>query len=231
MMLHESWRRHLGVEFDKAYMLELQAFLKARQAEGGTIYPARSHWFAAFAATPFEKVRVVILGQDPYHGPNQAHGLSFSVPHGVAVPPSLRNIHKELASDLGIVTPGHGCLAAWADAGVLLLNATLTVEEKRAGAHQGKGWEQFTDAAISSLSANREHLVFMLWGSFAQSKAALIEGGKHLILTAPHPSPLSAHRGFLGCRHFSCANAYLEAHGMASVDWALEPSKEQLTLI
>ena len=228
---HESWSRVLSGEVEQSYMSELFGYLDSRMATGHIIYPERENWFAAFNETPFEQVKVVILGQDPYHGKHQAHGLSFSVLPGERVPPSLRNIYKELQSDLGIEPPGHGCLSGWAKAGVLLLNATLTVEEKKPGAHQGKGWEKFTDAAISALSHEREHLVFMLWGSFAQSKASLINSDKHLILTAPHPSPLSAHRGFLGCRHFSLANAYLVANGKARVDWSLAGSEPQLSLL
>src|SRR5690606_30070867 len=176
------------------------------------IHPALTHCFASFQHSGFEATRVVILGQDPYHGPDQAHGLSFSVPAGVAVPPSLRNIYKELNGDLGLQPdPAFGCLQSWADQGVLLLNAVLTVESGRAASHAGRGWERITDAAITALNAQRDGLVFLLWGSYAQKKAASVDPSRHLVLTAPHPSPLSAHRGFLGCRHFSKANAYIQA--------------------
>ncbi len=224
--LEKSWLDVLGGEFEKPYMRSLKGFLQEEKANGKTLYPPGSLWFNAFNATPFDKVKVVILGQDPYHGPNQAHGLCFSVMPGVRVPPSLVNIYKELQSDLGIEPPGHGCLTNWAEQGVLLLNATLTVEAGRAGAHQGKGWEQFTDAAIRALNDRREHLVFMLWGSYAQKKGAFIDRHKHLVLTAPHPSPLSAHRGFLGCRHFSQANDYLARNGRDPIDWSLPPAEQ-----
>jgi len=219
--LHPSWLAPLQAEFELGYMAELRAFLIQRRQQGATIYPPSSRWFAALNTTPFDQVRVVILGQDPYHGPGQAHGLCFSVLPDVRVPPSLRNIYKELNSDLSIKPPDHGCLITWAQQGVLLLNATLTVEHGEAGAHQGKGWEQFTDQAIKSLSQQREGLVFMLWGSFAQKKAALIDQNRHLILKSVHPSPLSAHRGFLGCGHFSAANQYLQQQGLQPIDWQL----------
>ena len=177
--------------------------------------------FAALDATPFDKVKVVILGQDPYHGFGQAHGLCFSVQHGTAVPPSLENVFKELQRDLGIARPAHGCLTHWAEQGVLLLNAVLTVEEGRAGAHQGKGWEGFTDHIVEVLNREREHLVFLLWGSYAQAKGKMIDTSKHRVLKAPHPSPLSAHRGFIGCGHFSKTNEYLVRHGMTPIDWSL----------
>ena len=185
----------------------------------GTVYPPAGRIFAAFDACPFDKVKVVILGQDPYHEPGQANGLCFSVADGVRMPPSLINIYKELGDDLGIPQPATGDLSRWASQGVLLLNSTLTVDAHRAGSHQGRGWEQFTDAAVAALSARREHLVFMLWGSYAIRKGAAIDRTRHLVLTAPHPSPLSAYRGFFGCRHFSQANAYLSAHGQTPVDW------------
>jgi len=204
--LEPGWLAVLGDQFDKPYMTQLRAFLQAEKQQGKVIYPPGSLWFNAFNTTPFTKVKVVILGQDPYHGPHQAHGLCFSVLPGVQVPPSLVNIYKELEADLGIPRPRHGCLNHWAEQGVLLLNATLTVEQARAGAHQGKGWETFTDSAIHALNEQREHLVFMLWGSYAQKKGDFIDTKRHLVLKAPHPSPLSAHRGFLGCRHFSKAN-------------------------
>ena len=198
----------------------LRGFLKERLRSGAVIYPPRAQWFAAFNATKFEDVKVVIIGQDPYHGPGQAHGLSFSVPHGTRIPPSLANIYKELRSSIVMDPPTHGNLTSWAEQGVLLLNAVLTVEEGQAGAHVGRGWEGFTDEVIRQLNANRENLVFMLWGSYAQAKGKVIDRTRHCVLTAPHPSPLSAHRGFLGCDHFSKANRYLRAHGQSDVDWA-----------
>jgi uracil-DNA glycosylase len=204
-------------------MQALAAFLRVQKADGKHIYPPGPAIFSAFDHTPFDAVRVVILGQDPYHGPGQAHGLCFSVPVGVRVPPSLDNIFKEIQRDLGIARPDHGCLTPWADRGVLLLNSVLTVEEGRAGAHQGKGWEGFTDAAIAALNHEREGLVFLLWGAYAQRKGSLIDRNRHCVLTSVHPSPLSAHRGFLGCGHFSAANQYLESHGQAPIDWSLPP--------
>ncbi len=230
-MLNGVWQKRLGKELEKPYMSKLFAFLEAQQAAGITIYPEKVNWFTAFNKTAFEDVKVVILGQDPYHGAGQAHGLSFSVPPGQKIPPSLRNIYKELAADLDMETPNHGCLTAWAKAGVLLLNSTMTVEEKKAGSHQGKGWEKFTDSVISLLSKQREHLVFMLWGNFAQSKSSLIDAERHLILEAAHPSPFSAHRGFLGCHHFSRANAYLEAKGEEGVNWHLDTTLSQPRLL
>jgi uracil-DNA glycosylase len=224
-MLPKSWRSHLGAELESDYMRELFAFLGEREARGQTIYPERDNWFAAFRETPFKSVKVVIIGQDPYHGPGQAHGLCFSVQAGLKIPPSLRNIYKELANDdIGFYPPGHGCLSSWAQAGVLLLNTTLTVEEKKPGSHQGRGWERFTDTAIQVLSEQREGLVFMLWGNFAQSKAALIDSDRHLVLMTTHPSPLSAHRGFLGCQHFSKANNYLTGNAYGPIDWSLSRS-------
>ncbi|MCK9506047.1 MAG: uracil-DNA glycosylase [Porticoccaceae bacterium] len=219
--LESGWMSVLGAQFDLPYMVELKAFLQKEKAQGKIIYPPGSLWFNAFNTTPFDKVKVVILGQDPYHGANQAHGLCFSVLPGVQIPPSLLNIYKEIQTDLDIPRPNHGCLTHWAEQGVLLLNAILTVEQGRAGAHQGKGWERFTDCAVQALNDQREQLVFMLWGSYAQKKGAIIDTGRHLVLKAPHPSPLSAHRGFLGCRHFSQANAYLEKVGQTPIDWAL----------
>lgn len=210
-------------------MRALSAFLRQRKAAGARIFPPGSQIFAAFDATPFEQVKVVILGQDPYHGAGQAHGLCFSVLPGVPVPPSLLNIYKEIEDDLGIARPDHGCLLPWARQGVLLLNAVLTVEEGRAGAHQGKGWEGFTDHAIETLAREREGLVFLLWGSYAQAKGKVIDTRRHRVLKAPHPSPLSAHRGFLGCKHFSATNDYLARHGAAPIDWQLPP-RAQLVL-
>ncbi len=211
----------LGPEFAEDYMQKLKTFLVSEKDAGKIIYPPASQWFAAFDTTPFDRVKVVVLGQDPYHGPRQAHGLCFSVPPGMSVPPSLQNIYRELQSDLGLTPPNHGCLQHWAQQGVLLLNATLTVEHARAGSHQGKGWEQFTDRAVRALNDQRSGLVFMLWGNYAQKKGAIIDRSRHLVLTAPHPSPLSAHRGFFGCRHFSQANQYLQSRGQEPVDWQL----------
>jgi uracil-DNA glycosylase len=219
--LHASWQAVIGEEFEKPYMKELRAFLAHEKAMGKTIYPPSPFIFNAFNHTPFEQVRVVIIGQDPYHGPNQAHGLSFSVPNGIALPPSLQNIFKEIASDLNIKMGKNGDLTPWADQGVLLLNATLTVEQAKAGAHQGKGWEQFTDAAISALNQYRENLVFLLWGSYAQHKGAMIDEKKHLVLKSVHPSPLSAHRGFFGNHQFSQTNTYLTAHAQPAIRWQL----------
>ena len=219
--LHPSWCRAIGEEFDKPYMAELREFLLCQKAAGKIIYPRNSQWFGTFDTSAFEKVRVVILGRDPYHGPNQAHGLCFSVLPGVKVPPSLANIYKELEADLGVKSPGHGCLTRWAEQGVLLLNATLTVEQADAGAHQGKGWEQFTDRAIRALNDQREGIVFLLWGSYAQKKGAFIDQSRHLVLKSVHPSPLSAYRGFLGCKHFSATNDFLQQQGGAPIDWQL----------
>jgi uracil-DNA glycosylase len=204
-------------------MQTLAAFLREEKQAGKRIYPPGPEIFNAFAHTPFDKVRVVILGQDPYHGPGQAHGLCFSVRPGVPVPPSLNNIFAEIARDLGIPRPDHGCLTPWADQGVLLLNSVMTVEQGRAGAHQNKGWEGFTDAAIAALDREREGLVFMLWGAYAQRKGRLVDPSRHLVLSSVHPSPLSAHRGFIGNGHFSAANRYLESRGQAPVDWSLPP--------
>jgi len=227
--LSESWERALAGELEKPYAADLFAFLETERAAGKTIYPSQENCFAAFDATAFDDVKVVILGQDPYHGAGQAHGLSFSVQPGQKIPPSLRNIYKELQSDLGIAIPDHGCLSAWARAGVLLLNATMTVEEKKPASHQGRGWERFTDAVIRGLSDKREQIVFMLWGNFAQSKADLIDHQRHMILASAHPSPFSAHRGFLGCHHFSKANAYLTEHGKTPIDWSLNSEQPQLS--
>lgn len=224
--LEPSWKERIGDYLDRPEMRALSAFLREEKARGKTIYPPGPEIFNAFAHTPFDKVRVVILGQDPYHGPGQAHGLSFSVRPGVRVPPSLQNIFKEIEDSLGIPRPDHGCLTPWADRGVLLLNAVLTVEAGQAGSHQGKGWEGFTDAAIAALDREREGLVFMLWGSHAQKKGQLIDGRRHKILRSVHPSPLSAHRGFLGCGHFAQANAYLESRGEPPIDWSLPPKAE-----
>lgn len=217
--LHPSWQAIIGEEFNKPYMQTLREFLKEEKAAGKTLYPPGPLIFNAFNHTPFEKVRVVIIGQDPYHGPGQAHGLSFSVQDGVKLPPSLQNIYKEIESDLGITMSGKGDLTAWADQGVLLLNATLTVEQANAGSHQKRGWETFTDAAIKALNDQRENLVFVLWGSYAQKKGTTIDPKKHLVLKSPHPSPLSAHRGFFGNHQFSRINAYLSEQGEKPIDW------------
>lgn len=224
LKIHPSWYSVLEPEFNKRYMAELREFLQREKQSGKTIFPPAPQIFNAFNSTPFDQVKVVILGQDPYHGAGQAHGLCFSVMPGVRVPPSLKNIYKEMATDLGVAAPDHGCLQPWAEQGVLLLNATLTVEESKAGAHQGRGWEQFTDAAVHALAEQREGLVFILWGSYAQKKGGFIDDSKHLVLKGPHPSPLSAHRGFFGTRPFSQANAYLQSHGEAPINWALPPS-------
>lgn len=202
-------------------MRALGDFLRAERARGKTIYPPGRALFAALDETPFDAVKVVILGQDPYHGPGQAHGLCFSVLPGVPVPPSLDNIFRELGRDLGLPRPRHGCLLPWARQGVLLLNAVLTVERGRAGSHHGCGWEEFTSACVDALAREREGLVFMLWGSQAQARGRSLDRQRHLVLSAPHPSPLSAHRGFLGCGHFSRANAWLEGRGVEPIDWRL----------
>uniref|UniRef100_UPI0038996239 uracil-DNA glycosylase n=1 Tax=Cellvibrio fontiphilus TaxID=1815559 RepID=UPI0038996239 len=219
--MHPSWLMPLGQEFEQPYMQALKAFLLAEKQQGKVIYPESKNIFNAFNSTPLDAVKVVILGQDPYHGPQQAHGLCFSVQPGVPVPPSLQNMFKELQRDIGFQHPGHGCLQAWANQGVLLLNATLTVQQAAAGSHQGRGWEQFTDRAIQIVNEKCSGVVFLLWGSYAQKKAAFIDQQKHLVLKAPHPSPLSAHRGFIGCGHFSRANSYLEAQGKSPIDWQL----------
>lgn len=219
--LEPGWKNQLEPEFAKPYMANLREFLKSAYLAKKIIYPAKADYFAAFQSTPFDRVKVVILGQDPYHGPGQAHGLSFSVRPGVAPPPSLVNIFEELKRDLGVRPPRHGYLQSWAEEGVLLLNSTLTVEAGKPGSHRGQGWETFTDQAINRLSQARENLVFLLWGSFAQKKAELIDNKKHLILTAPHPSPLSAYRGFFGCKHFSIANDYLKTRGIAPIHWSI----------
>lgn len=223
--LHESWREPLKEQFDAPYMAQLRQFLMEQRGQGKRIFPVASEWFRALDLTPLDKVRVVILGQDPYHGVGQAHGLCFSVRPGVPPPPSLVNIYKELKTDLGIERPGHGFLEHWARQGVLLLNSVLTVEMGLAASHRDRGWEKFTDAIIRLVNAKSDPVVFMLWGSYAQKKAAFVDstdrGGRHLVLKAPHPSPLSAHGGWFGCRHFSKANAFLEGNGMAPIDWSL----------
>ncbi|WP_346798475.1 uracil-DNA glycosylase [Halomonas sp. Bachu 37] len=222
--LPADWNRYLGDEFDAGYMRELKRFLADEKAAKKVIYPHSSNWFRAFQLTPLESVKVVILGQDPYHGPDQAHGLSFSVKPGVRVPPSLVNIYKELAADVGFVPVKHGFLEPWARQGVLLLNASLTVEQGNAGAHRGKGWEAFTDKAIRTVSENAEPSVFLLWGAHARQKKSLIDQQRHLVLESPHPSPLSAHRGFFGSRQFSQANEFLALNGREPIDWQLPDS-------
>ena len=219
--LDPSWLAYLEPEFEQPYMKHLKQFLLQEKQAGKVIYPESKNIFNAFNSTPLDKLEVVILGQDPYHGPHQAHGLCFSVQPGVQTPPSLQNIFKEIHRDLGYPIPNNGYLQPWANRGVFLLNATLTVEQGKAGAHQGQGWERFTDRAIQVVSEAREGVVFMLWGSYAQKKSQLIDERKHLILKAPHPSPLSAHRGFIGCGHFSQANQYLKKNGQQPIDWQL----------
>ncbi|MEG1769873.1 MAG: uracil-DNA glycosylase [Comamonas sp.] len=221
IQLEPSWKARIGDWLLRPEMRELSVFLRKRKAAGAHVFPPGPEIFAAFNATPFEQVKVVVLGQDPYHGYGQAHGLSFSVMPGVPVPPSLLNIYKELEADLAIPRPDHGCLLPWAQQGVLLLNAVLTVEEGKAGAHQGRGWEGFTDHVVDVLNREREGLVFLLWGAYAQKKGKVIDTRRHRVFKAPHPSPLSAHRGFLGCRHFSQANDYLARNGQARIDWRL----------
>lgn len=213
-----SWKEALESEFDKDYFKSLAEKVRAAYLKG-PVFPPPKQVFNAFNLCPFDVVKVVIIGQDPYHGRGQAHGLSFSVEDGVAIPPSLQNIYKEIRSDLGKDVPDSGNLERWARQGVLLLNATLTVFEGQAGSHQGWGWEEFTDAAIKAVSEQKEHVVFMLWGRYAQNKSAMIDASKHLILKAPHPSPLSAHSGWFGSRHFSQANAYLESKGKEPINW------------
>ncbi len=218
--LHPSWLSHLQAEFDAPYMTALKAFLAAERESGKRIYPKGNEWFNALNTTPLDQVRAVILGQDPYHGDGQAHGLCFSVRPGVAPPPSLINIYKEMKSDLGLDHPGHGNLEGWARRGVLLLNSVLTVEAGHAASHQGKGWEQFTDAVIRVVNEKRQSVVFLLWGSYAQRKAAFVDHARHCIIKSPHPSPLSAHNGYFGSRPFSRCNTYLEQSGLPPIDWA-----------
>jgi uracil-DNA glycosylase len=219
--LHPSWLEPLGGELSQDYMAVMKRFLVAEREAGKAIFPRGSEWFRALDLTPLDKVRVVILGQDPYHGPGQAHGLCFSVQPGVRPPPSLVNIYKELESDLGISPRRHGFLEHWAKQGVLLLNSVLTVEMGRAASHRERGWEKFTDRIVREVNAKSDPVVFMLWGSYAQKNAAFVDTSRHLVLRAAHPSPLSAHSGFFGCRHFSKANAFLESRGLAPIEWAL----------
>jgi uracil-DNA glycosylase len=221
IQLESSWLALLHGEFEQPYMQQLKAFLRAEKASGRQVFPPGPDMFNAFAHTPLPSVRVVILGQDPYHGPGQAHGLCFSVPPGTAIPPSLVNIYKEIENDLDIPRATHGCLDSWAEQGVLLLNSVLSVREAQAASHRGQGWEQFTDKVIEVVNLNCSNVVFMLWGAYAQRKGAAIDQDRHCVLKAPHPSPLSAHRGFLGCGHFHLANDYLEDQGRARIDWRL----------
>ncbi len=225
--IHPSWLNPLISEFQAPYMLQLRNFLEEEAKNNKIIYPPMSEVFSAFNLTHFEDVKVVIIGQDPYHGPNQAHGLCFSVLPPTPPPPSLVNIYKELQSDLGITPADHGLLIPWAEQGVFMINAILTVEKGNPLSHKGKGWEQFTDKVIDILNKEKENLVFLLWGSPAQQKAAKVDTQKHLVLKAPHPSPLAAHRGFFGCEHFSKCNEYLKAHGKEEIDWKL-PSLNSL---
>ena len=217
--LHESWLKHLQTEFDALYMADLRAFLATEREAGKQIYPKASEWFAALDLTPLDRVRVVILGQDPYHGEGQAHGLCFSVQQGIRPPPSLVNIYKELGTDLGLKPPRHGHLKCWAEQGVLLLNSVLTVEANRAASHQGKGWERFTDAIIKLINDQQQPIVFILWGAYAQRKAAFVDNQRHLVIASAHPSPLSAHNGFFGSKPFSKTNTYLEAQHQSPIKW------------
>ena len=221
LRLADSWKQHLLGEFAADYMASLRQFLLQEKAGGKRIFPPGKVIFNALDSTDFDAVKIVILGQDPYHGPGQAHGLCFSVEPGVAVPPSLLNIYKELHADTGFNIPAHGCLKDWAGQGVLLLNSVLTVEAGRAASHQGMGWEQFTDKIIDLLNREKQGVVFILWGAYAQKKGAMIDRQRHLVLQSPHPSPLSASRGFFGNKHFSLANEYLLGHGRSAVDWQL----------
>lgn len=218
VQIEESWKKHLAPEFEKDYFVQLTDFVRNEYAHT-TVYPPGRLIFNAFNLCPFDRVKVVIIGQDPYHGPGQAHGLCFSVNDGIAFPPSLQNIFKEIQADLGKPIPTSGNLTRWAEQGVLMLNATLTVRAHAAGSHQRRGWEEFTDAAIRALNNEREHLVFILWGAYAQKKGAFIDRSRHLVLTSAHPSPLSAHNGFFGNHHFRLTNDYLRAHGQTPIDW------------
>jgi len=219
--LQQSWKNLLESEFNKPYMHQLKAFLIAQKQQGKTVHPAGDRIFNALNSTAVDEVKVVILGQDPYHGLNQAHGLCFSVNKGVVIPPSLRNIYKELHQDIGFTIPNHGSLQAWADQGVLLLNSVLTVNQAQAGSHQGQGWETFTDKIIAELNNQHKNIVYMLWGAYAQKKGTSIDAQNNLILKSVHPSPLSAHRGFMGCKHFSLCNEYLQAHGKPPIIWQI----------
>src|SRR5882757_4248483 len=219
--IEESWKEVLKQEFTKPYFLQIATHLKSEKLSGKTIYPPGSLIFNAFNTTPFDKLKVVILGQDPYHGPGQAHGLSFSVPKGIPPPPSLINIFKELKNDLGLPIPGHGNLTHWAEQGVMLLNASLTVRANEPMSHANSGWAEFTNAVIEKISAGKEHVVFLLWGKFAQEKQNLVDETRHLVLKAAHPSPFSADKGFFGCKHFSKTNDWLQSKGIEPIDWKL----------
>ena len=220
--INATWKEALQDQFEQPYFHQIVAYLKQEKSQGKTIYPAGPNIFSAFDTTPFDKVKVVILGQDPYHNPDQAHGLAFSVQSGIQPPPSLVNIYKEIMQDVGCGIPTHGNLEKWAKQGVLLLNAALTVIAHSPMSHSKIGWHEFTNAVIKAVSEKKEHVVFLLWGAFAKSKQELIDNSKHLILTAAHPSPLSAHNGFFGCRHFSKANEWLVAQGIEPIDWSIE---------
>ena len=219
--LEPSWLKLLAAEFEQSYMQKLQTFLSSEEKAGKRIFPLGDERFDAFRHAPLDKIKVVILGQDPYHGEGQAHGLCFSVKSGVSIPPSLKNIYKELHAQFDLPTPSHGDLTAWANQGVLLLNSVLTVEAGQAASHQGRGWETFTDCVIEVINREREGVVFLLWGSYAQRKGSIVDSARHCVLKAPHPSPLSAYRGFFGCGHFSMANDYLQTKGIAPIDWRL----------
>ncbi len=221
VQLRDSWKKRIGSEFEQEYMQQLRSFLLAEKQAGKTIYPAGENIFNAMNLVAFDRVKVVIIGQDPYHGPGQAHGLCFSVLPGVPIPPSLKNIYKEINNDLGIPPASHGCLNSWAEQGVFLLNNVLTVERAKAASHKNKGWERFTDAIIQTLNREHDGLVFLLWGSSAQKKGAIIDRKRHLVLQSVHPSPLSAHRGFFGNQHFSQTNAYLHKQDKQGINWQL----------
>ncbi|AKI01134.1 Uracil-DNA glycosylase [Hoeflea sp. IMCC20628] len=229
--LEESWKAALADEFSNPYLADLKAFLAAEIHAGKQTFPKGSEYFAALDLTPLDKVKVVILGQDPYHGDGQAHGLCFSVQPGVRIPPSLKNVYKELETDLGIPPASHGYLESWARQGVLLLNSVLTVERGLAASHRGRGWERFTDAVIAQVNELPHPVVFLLWGAYAQKKAGFVDTKRHLVLKAAHPSPLSAHNGFFGCRHFSQANAFLEENGMEPIDWRLPASQQSSAIV
>lgn len=221
VQIHDSWKPVLQSEFEKPYFEEIRLFLKQELGAEKTIYPHPKNIFAAFNACPFDKLKVVVLGQDPYHGPGQAHGLCFSVQKGCKVPPSLQNIYKEIKDDLGLAIPEHGCLTDWAEQGILLLNATLTVEAHQPNSHSKIGWQEFTDGVIKKISAQKSGVVFLLWGRYAQSKQSLIDTSKHHILTSPHPSPFSAHSGFFGCKHFSKTNELLSFEDQEPINWKI----------
>jgi uracil-DNA glycosylase len=229
-VLPSSWMKHLGAEFEKDYMLKLKFFLGEELNNKKSIHPCDAEIFSAFYLTPLDEVKIVLIGQDPYHGPGQAHGLAFSVKPGVTIPPSLRNIHKELTQDLNLEKVKHGCLESWAKKGVLMMNTVLTVEQSKPGSHQGKGWEIFTDKVVDTLNNERENLVFLLWGSHAKKKAVNVDRKKHLVLECSHPSPFSANKSFLGSKHFSKSNEYLQKFGIKPIDWRLpeKPSQHML---